>query len=915
MHLRRKRLTALTPMIGAIAVTAVVGTMGAWLVPQERAPDTAGETAIRRRPSVGRSVAATAAFPAGMDSDSRGAANLEGSVDPAHHQGGTPSRAFDRPGRLDKGPSPGAGTERPEDTRGSGDASRSAGRPFDQPDRAQELFLRERLSPFVRAYPIRQLRDTLTAIARRETALAASQKRTGGPIRYLGWREIGPGNIGGRTRALAIDPVDPETIYAGGVSGGVWKSVNGGASWRVTDDLMANLAVTTIAIDPVNPRTLYAGTGEGLFWPYSMARGLGVFKSTDAGETWNLLPGTVEGVPEGAFHYVNDIEISPLDHSRLYAATRFGVWRSDDGGVSWEVVLANSRFINGAPTARSTTVGCTDIAVFDDAGRDTLLAAFGVYEADGLYRSSNGGSTWSRVLATDLQGRMTIAVAPSNPEIAYVCMAANSTGTLGKLVDVFRSTNGGRSWLPRVDTSTRLGPWLLSNSVYATRCAQDKPTYHQGWYDNVIAVDPVDADSVWVGGIDLFRSDDGGRNFHPASFWWAPQFPDLAGDLFVHADHHVLRFHPFYDGTSNQILYSGSDGGLFRTDTARATTTAEECPFTPHPVFSEVRWTDINNGYGVTQFYHGDSARSADTVVGGTQDNGTILVDALDRANDWRMVWDGDGGYVAFDPRDDNVFYVEQQNFPNIVKTVDGGRTFAPASTGITDSDGLFIVPFAMDPSNPDILWTGGTRPWRTVDGANHWTRAGDGFDGEISAIAVAPTDSDVVYIGLNTGTMWVSVDALSSNPQWRQRRTGLPAGWISSVSVDPIDPQRAYCTISTFAVPHVFRTDNGGLEWVPIDGVQVDGIPDIPCHWITVRPCNRDQLFVGSELGVFASDDGGDSWAPMNTGLAHTVVEALDFKDDSTLVAFTRGRGAFITRFYPCDPPPPRRPGGRLSP
>ncbi|HSN57451.1 MAG TPA: hypothetical protein VLT32_22470 [Candidatus Sulfomarinibacteraceae bacterium] len=786
---------------------------------------------------------------------------------------------------------------------------------FNAPDRAHELFLRERLSPSVPAYPIRRLSDTLAAIETREADVTDGRKRGVGSIRMEDWQGVGPGNIGGRTRALAIDPVDPEIIYAGGVSGGVWKSTDGGAGWTPTDDLMANLAVTTIAIDPVDPKTLYAGTGEGFFWPYSMARGLGVFKSTDAGGTWNRLEGTVTGVADGAFHYVHDIEISPFDHRRLFAATQFGVWKSEDGGVSWTVVLANPRFVSGPSTSRGSMVGCTDIAVRKDAGREILLAAFGVYEADGLYRSGDGGETWQRVLTTDIQGRMTVAFAPSDPKIAYVCMAANTSGEFGKLVDVFRSTNGGRTWVGRVEMSTRLGPWLLSNSVYATRCAQDKPTYHQGWYDNVIAVDPVDPDSVWVGGIDLFRSDDGGRNFHPASFWWAPEFPHLVDDLYVHADHHVLRFHPFYDGVSNQTLYSGSDGGLYRTDAARAPTTPEECPFAPNPVFSEITWTDINNSYAVTQFYHGDAARIADTIVGGSQDNGTVLVDSLDRPNEWRRVWAGDGGYVAFDPRDDNVFFIEEQGFPTIVKTVDGGRTFAPASAGITDNDGLFIVPFTMDPSNPDVLWTGGSRPWRTTNGAAGWTLAGPSFGGEISAIAVAPTDGDIVYIGLDSGAVWFSDDALSTTPHWRRRDNGLPAGWISSLAVDPVDPQRAYCTISTFGVPHVLRTDDGGRSWSSIDGLAADGIPDIPCHWIAVRPCNRDQLFVGSELGVFASDDGGGSWEPANSGLAHTVVEALDFKDESTLIAFTRGRGAFITRLYPCSPPPPRLPGGRIGP
>jgi len=787
--------------------------------------------------------------------------------------------------------------------------------PTGAPDQAYEMFLRERLSPAVPTYPVRQLRATLASIERREADLQSRLEAAGKAIPLRRWRDVGPGNIGGRTRALVIDPLTPQTLYAGGVSGGIWKSTDGGASWRATDDLMANLAVTTLAIDPVDTQVLYAGTGEGFFWPYSMARGLGIFRSLDGGETWYQLQGTVEGVPEGAFHYVHDLEISPLDHQRIYAATQYGVWRSDDAGDTWTILLANPRFLSGPRTSRGSTVGCTDIAIRTASGRDVLLAAFGAYEKDGLYRSDNGGTSWSRVLASDLQGRMTVAFAPSNPEIAYVCMASNNSGDLGKLVDVFRSTDGGQTWDPRVDKDTRLGEWLLSNSVYATGCARDKPTYHQGWYDNVIAVDPVDPDSVWVGGIDLFRSDDGGRNFHPASLWWGPEFPELVGHLYVHADHHVLRFHPWYDGVDNQTLYSGNDGGVFRTDSGRAQTTAEECPFAPIPVFSEITWYSVNNGYGVTQFYHGDAARTAGTIVGGTQDNGTVLVDSPNSPDSWRRVWFGDGGYVAFDPRDDDVFYVEESGFPSIVKTTDGGETFVSASNGITDNYGLFIVPFAMDPSDPDVLWTGGPRPWRTTNGAANWKIAGDFLGGSISAIAIAPSDGDVVYLGLDSGGVWASTDALSASPTWRQRGDRLPPGWVSSLAVDPIDPQRAYCTISTFGVPHVFRTDDGGLTWASIDGISAAGIPDIPCHWISVRPCNPNQLFVGTELGVFASSDLGATWEPFNTGLAHTVVEALDFKDDSTLIAFTRGRGAFSTQLRSCSAPPPRRVSSRRAP
>jgi len=220
-----------------------------------------------------------------------------------------------------------------------------------------------------------------------------------------------------------------------------------------------------------------------------------------------------------------------------------------------------------------------------------------------------------------------------------------------------------------------------------------------------------------------------------------------------------------------------------------------------------------------------------------------------------------------------------------------------------------------LDPSNPDVLWSGGTRPWRTLNGAASWSRTGGAFASQISAIGIAPGDGNVVLMGLAGGGAVATRNGLSASPRWTDAGTGLPTGWVSSIAVDPQDPWRAYATVSTFGMPHVYRTLDGGQWWDPIDGVAADGVPDIPAHWIAVRPCETSQLYLGTELGVFASDDRGRTWRPSNRGLAHTVVEALDFKDENTLIAFTRGRGAFLTELVPCSDLAPRRPTGRVIP
>ena len=774
---------------------------------------------------------------------------------------------------------------------------------FDRPGEAQEFFVRQRLRPGESSLPIEHLRSELDALRLREAAALTVTPPPRRPGDVRGWSALGPGNVGGRTRAIVIDPNAPEVMYAAGVAGGVWKSTDGGASFVACDDSMLNLAVCCLAMDPEDSSVIYAGTGEGWYFADVFVRGLGIFKTTDAGATWTQLPGTVSGVPAGAFDYVNDVVISPNDSNRLYAATRTGVWRSLDAGESWSVVLSNPEYIATPPTTNGSVVGCTDLVVRADKSPDVLFAAFGSSEADGLFRSLTGGNTWQPYGVSSNQGRMSIALAPSDNDVMYILMADNGSGApLGQLVNVFRSVDGGNSFTAQVDFGSLTGPWLLSNLILATGCIPGG-VYSQGWYDNVIAVDPIDPDIVWVGGVDLFRSVDGGQNFEIAGYSIFYQSVPLP-PYYIHPDNHAIVFHPQYDGTSNQTMYVGNDGGVFRTQNARAATSLEDCPLPPDQPLPAIVWQNLNNGYAVTQFYHGDSARDSDVYIGGCQDNGTNRVQAANTPNDWELVFGGDGGYVAIDPTNSQVVYVEYHVFPSFQKSTNGGDSFVAASNGITDTDGIFITPFAMDELHPNVLWTGGRRPWRTLNGASSWHVAGPDFAGpaQISAIAVAPSNGNVVYLGFTNGYVARSTNALNASPTWSIFTNGLVGSWVSSLAVDPVDPNVAYCTYSNYGVPHVLRTVNGGLSWSSIDGIAFDGVPDIPVHWIAVRPCNREQLYAATELGVFASDDQGTTWQPVNAGLPHTVVESLDFQDENTLVAFTHGRGAFLARLDACS-------------
>ncbi|MHC4428645.1 MAG: WD40/YVTN/BNR-like repeat-containing protein, partial [Planctomycetota bacterium] len=438
-------------------------------------------------------------------------------------------------------------------------------RSFDQPAEAHDFFVQQRLSTWQPVYPWSHQRRTLDEILVREQAGTSSAATS------AGWTWLGPGNRGGRTRAFVIDPNDPDIMYAGGVAGGIWKSTDAGASWSVADDLLINLAVTSIAMEPNDTSVLYAGTGEGVLSGRPGVRGLGIFKSVDAGASWTQLEGTVDVVPNSAFHYVNEVVISPHDSDRIYAATRTGVWRSLDAGQNWSVILSNPQYIATPPTTNGCPIGCTDLAIRTDMTPDVIFAAFGSFQRDGLYRSDDGGETWHEYPTGVEQGRMTVAFAPGDNDIIYLLMANNgATGQTGQLVDVFRSDDGGQSFTGRVDMDSLTGPWLLSNLILATGCLEGG-TYSQGWYDNIIAVDPIDPDIVWVGGVDIFRSDDGGRNWGIPGYWIFYQL-DPPPPYYIHPDHHNIVFHPQYNGTTNQTMYVTNDGGLFRTTNARAAT-------------------------------------------------------------------------------------------------------------------------------------------------------------------------------------------------------------------------------------------------------------------------------------------------------------------------------------------------------
>ena len=686
------------------------------------------------------------------------------------------------------------------------------------------------------------------------------------------WVWLGPGNIGGRTRSIVVSPTDPNTMWAGSVSGGIWKTTNGGASWQIEDDFMTNLAVASMVIDPTDPNTLYAGTGEGLSCGGDPGeqisgdcglQGAGIFKTTDGGTTWSQLSAT--NTPD--FYYVNRLAISPADHLVLLAATQSGIWKTSDGGTTWNQVYG----------ASGDSWYIADINFNPTDG--TKAVAGGAYWGSAYY-STDSGNTWVQATFTSIganPGRVEVAYAPSNPSIVYASININQG-------EIWKSTNGGQTY-SQVNTG---------NSFLGT----------QGGYDNIVWVDPTNENNLIVGGIDLWRSMDGGATLTKISDW------SLAPNS-AHADHHAIVESSAFDGTTNRTVFFGNDGGIYKA--ADYTTVAQDSG-----------WQELNNNYGVTQFYAGAGNPTSGVIVGGTQDNGDLQYTPANGTEGWHAWVGGDGGYSAADPTDPNYFYGEYVN-ANIHRSTDGATTsgedidgsywngsakvYKAAPYRIDDAmngTANFITPFILDPNDPNRLLVGGQSLWSTNDVKTPLTdttgpawyaiKSPTTGNSNISAIAVAPGNSAIIWVGHNNGDVYMTTNGTAASPAWTQMDLGtpnLPNRFVSRIAIDKNNNNKVYVTFGGFSSDNVYVTTDGGATWSDATGSGVTGLPDLPVYSLVINPNDSNTIYVGTELGIFESSNGGSTWVLPQSGPSNTAVDEL-FWMNNTLVAATHGRGMF---------------------
>ncbi len=712
------------------------------------------------------------------------------------------------------------------------------------PDKAMQQYYEQR------AYPLGYVpegwrQDALEHIKKHNTSKLEKSMA-------LNWTQLGPGNIPGRTRTIIVHPNNSNIIYAGFVSGGVWKTTNGGSSWFPLKDDMENLAVCSMVMDPNNPDIIYAGTGEGYF-NIDAIRGAGIFKTTNAGNTWTQLSST----NNSNFYYVNKMAFDNTTNT-LWVAARAALYKSVDGGSTFTSVVLGGGGSNG----------CMEVEIAYTSPT-TIYATFGQLNQSQLWRSTNAGINWSSNYSVTNTGRIEVATSKSNPNVAYASFLDLNSGSSSYygVSHIAITTDAGNNW----DSIAVPGPTYSGDNNYAR---------DQAWYNNILAVDPSSHGTVYVGGIDFWKSTNSGASWTQKTNWYVQS----GAPPYAHADQHAIVFDP----SNSNVIFLGTDGGVFKSTN------------------SGNNWTDLNNNLFTTQFYYGAVEPVSNVYYGGSQDNGTLKSTG---SSNWTEIFGGDGGATEVNFNNTNVIYAEYVNLA-FYKSTDGGGSFVKSMNGIPNGpsyfDGttdrtLFISPFSMDPNNSNTLVAGTYRVFRTTNGASSWTDisgdlTGDGTGttgAKISTVVVAKGNSNVIYAGCTNGVVQVTTDA---GGFWTDVSTGLPNLYCTRIATDPNNPTTAYATFSGFSPGQkVYRTTNSGSSWSNISG----DLPNLPVNCIVVSPNNINEIVVGIDLGVFATSNGGNNWYQRNDGMANVSVMDLDYRSsDGRLFAATHGRGMFSASF-----------------
>jgi len=676
--------------------------------------------------------------------------------------------------------------------------------------------------------PVRTVREWLKYKGQ-QNRLNYAAKKTGSAI----WSFQGPasftggGNGLGRMTAIGFHPTDTNTFWVGTAGGGAWKTTDNGATWTcMTDNSLPITGVSDIIINPVNPNSVYLltgdrdGSGSIDFSNYSY----GIIKSNNGGGTWDTTGITWQ---DSAKIVANSLVMNPKDTSTLLMATINGIYRSLDASKTWTKVL-NGNFIQ---------------LLYHPVDTNIIYAAGGPLLGNcTVYRSTDGGATWTAASGFSSAIRISMAVTPANPGIVKAVAADGTYGLRG----IYSSSDTGQNFNRIYDADSGCQYNILSfdPKLTASSCKG------QGWYDLCIAINPADSNSVFVGGVNMWHSPDGGKTWGIINQWTG----SISTIQVVHADKHVLKYNPL----NSHVLFECNDGGIYKSDPDVFTT-----------------WNNITNGLGITQFYRIAVAGDTNLVLGGAQDNGSKGISGT------LLTQPGgaDGMTCAIDYSNPSVFYTSIY-YGTITKH--NGKT--NTSLKFTGSpQGAWVTPFVLSPFDPQTIYVGFGQLYQSTDGGSSWNIFSKVFPNNIDRIALSYTNPDYIYVTA-ANSLWSTTDGGST---WT-RIINLLGGTISDITVDPKDETHLWATFSGFTVNRIGDYSLKSNKWTKQSG----SLPKLPVNCITIDS-NNNTIYIGTDVGIMYREPSMTDWALYGTNLP--VVQVNDLKINYTtdeLWAGTYGRG-----------------------
>ena len=707
-----------------------------------------------------------------------------------------------------------------------------------------------------RAVPAGETRADMWRQARQQ-ALAIAAESGNAEVAAIDWQEMGPSNMGGRVVDLAFDPTRGAngTLIAASAGGGVWAA---DADTLVFKSIWPNDLPQGIgALARASDGTLFVGTGEANPGGGSIVfGGNGVYRSRDGGATWEHIGLADSGA-------IGRMMVDPKNPKRLFVAAtgdlfqpggQRGVYRSTDGGDTWTLVLAGA----------NDTTGAVDLAIDPqnpdnvyttmwDHRREPDLRRYGG-PGSGLYRSTNGGNTWTRGgtgFPTGDLGRMGLAVSATAPNVVYAIVNT----TAGPFQGFYKSVDFGATWVSTSPAGDPAG-LVFSQSTF-------------GWWFGRVWIDPVNPNHVFIAGVSLLSSVDGGVVFAPHS---GP-----------HADQHAM----VWDPTDPTRVFLGNDGGVYRSDNRGLV---------------NVQWTAATNQPFMQAYTVDVSQQNPDRLVAGFQDNGcgrSWNASGVTSTSGWTSYCGGDGEATIINPNNENNIFGCSQ-YGSCSRSTNGGNNSAGIGT-TTSNRRNWTTPILFDPNSTNVMYYAGNRVNRsTTNGNAGWQVISPDLARTAGRDTAYPfgTAFTVAVSGSDPNTLWVGMD---DGGVWRTRNLGgawekvtvepsLSETWVSEIVIDPADVDHVLVTYSGFRAgsdaAHVFETTDGGATWADISG----NLPNSPVNDLLLL---GEQMVVGTDIGVFASSDGGQTWLGAGDGLPMVPVMDLAYqKATNTVVAGTFGRG-----------------------